>query len=97
MILVTVLIFIELSKVRVTSGWGIEAVGAFIFGLIVGERSFRRAGLILILVCAAKIVLLDFWRQDRPDQIITVLTFAVAALLVSYLYSRYSETINRYL
>ena len=97
MILVTILIFNEVSEGRVTIGWGIEAVIAFLFALIVGERSFRLAGLSLLLVCVAKIVVLDVWRQERSDRFITFIILGVALLLVSYLYTRYSEAIRRYL
>jgi predicted membrane protein DUF2339 len=97
MILVTILILNEVSQGRVTIGWGIEAVIAFLFALIVGERSFRLAGLGLLLVCVAKIVVLDVWRQERSDRFITFIILGVALLLVSYLYTRYSEAIRRYL
>ena len=97
MILVTVLILNEVSEGRVTIGWGLEAVAAFLFALIVGERSFRLAGLGLLLVCVAKIVVLDVWRQERSDRFITFIILGVALLLVSYLYPRYSEAIRRYL
>jgi len=97
MILVTVLIFNEVSQGRVTIGWGLEAVAAFLFALIVGERSFRLAGLGLLLVCVVKIVLLDVWRQEVSDRFITFIILGVALLLVSYLYTRYSEAIRRYL
>jgi hypothetical protein len=97
MILATVLILNEVSEGRVTIGWGLEAVAAFLFALIVGERSFRLAGLGLLLVCVAKIVLLDVWRQEVSDRFITFIILGVALLLVSYLYTRYSEAIRRYL
>jgi uncharacterized membrane protein len=97
MILVTWLILNEVTQGRVTIGWGIEAVAAFLFALIVGERSFRLAGLGLLLVCVAKIVVLDVWRQERSDRFITFIILGMALLLVSYLYTRYSEAIRRYL
>jgi uncharacterized membrane protein len=55
------------------------------------------AGLGLLLVCVAKIVVLDVWRQERADRFITFIILGVALLLVSYLYTRYSEAIRRYL
>jgi Predicted membrane protein (DUF2339) len=97
MILVTILILNEVSFGRVTIAWGIEAVVAFLFALIVGERSFRLAGLGLLLICVAKIVVLDVWRQRSSDRYITLIGLGVALLLVSYLYTRYSEAIRRYL
>ncbi|HWT87358.1 MAG TPA: DUF2339 domain-containing protein [Candidatus Angelobacter sp.] len=97
MILLTFLIFNEVSAGRVTIGWGMEAVAAFLFALIVGERSFRLAGLGLLLVCVGKIVVLDVWRQERSDRFITFIILGIALLLVSYLYTRYSDAIRRYL
>ena len=97
MLLVTVLIANEVSFGRVTIGWGIEAVVAFLFALVVGERSFRLAGLSLLLICVAKIGLLDVWRQRSSDRYVTLIILGVALLLVSYLYTRYAEAIRRYL
>jgi Predicted membrane protein (DUF2339) len=97
MILVTFLILQEVSAGRVTIAWGIEAVVAFLFALIVGERSYRLAGLSLLLGCVGKILVLDVWRQQRSDRYITFIILGVALLLVSFLYTRYSQTINRYL
>ncbi len=97
MILLTFLIFNEVSAGRVTIGWGLEAVAAFLFALIVGERSFRLAGLGLLLACVGKIVVLDVWRQERSDRFITFIILGIALLLVSYLYTRYSDAIRRYL
>jgi hypothetical protein len=96
-ILVTLLILNELTSGHVTIGWGIEAVATFLFALAVGERSFRLTGLGLLLLCVAKIVLLDVWRLELLDKIITLMIFGVGAILVSYLYTRYSEAIHRYL
>jgi len=97
LVLATFLILQEVSTGRVTIAWGIEAVVAFVFALMVGERSYRLAGLFLILVCVAKIVILDVWRQQLSDRYITFLILAAASLLISFLYSQYKETINRYL
>ena len=95
--LVTLLILNEVSFGHITIAWGIEAVAAFLFALIVRERSFRLAGLGLLLVCVVKIVLLDVWRLHGSDRYITLIILGVALLLVSYLYTRYSETLRRYL
>jgi uncharacterized membrane protein len=97
MILVTLLILNEVSQGRVTIAWGVEAVAAFLFALVVGERSFRLAGLGLLMVCVGKIVVLDVWRQERSDRYITLIILGAALLLVSFLYTRYSEAIRQYL
>jgi hypothetical protein len=95
--LTTLLIVNEVSFGRVTIAWGIEAVVAFLFSLIVRERSFRLAGLGLLLLCVAKIGFYDAWLLHGSDRYITLIILGVALLLVSYLYTRYSETIRRLL
>jgi hypothetical protein len=94
---VTALIAREVAEGRVTMAWGIEAVIVFLFALIVGERSFRLTGLGLLLLCVGKIVVLDVWQQDTSDRFTTFIILGIALLLVSFLYTRYSETIRRYL
>lgn len=95
--MVTALIARDVTQGRVTMAWGVEAVVVFSFALLVGERSFRLTGLGLLLLCVGKIVLLDVWRQDKSDRFTTFIILGIALLLVSFLYTRYSETIRRYL
>jgi uncharacterized membrane protein len=95
--MVTGLIARDVTEGRVTMAWGIEAVIVFAFALLVGERSFRLTGLGLLLLCVGKILLLDVWRQDKSDRFTTFIILGIALLLVSFLYTRYSEAIRRYL
>jgi uncharacterized membrane protein len=93
----TLLIAKDVSEGRVTMAWGIEAVVVFLFALMVGERSFRLTGLGLLLLCVGKILVLDVWRQDKSDRFVTFIILGISLLLVSFLYTRYSEAIKRYL
>ena len=95
--LLTILLAYDVSTGRVTMSWGVEAFVVFVFALAVRERSFRLTGLGLLLLCVAKILLLDVWRQARSDRFVTFITLGVALLVVSFLYSRYSDAIKRYL
>jgi hypothetical protein len=69
----------------------------FLFALVVGERSFRLTGLGLLLLCVGKILVLDVWLQDKSDRFVTFIILGISLLLVSFLYTRYSEAIKRYL
>lgn len=95
--LITVLILREVTQGRVTIAWGVEAVAVFLFALAVGQRSFRLTGLGLLLLCVGKILVLDVWRQDKSDRFVTFIILGISLLLVSFLYTRYSEAIKRYL
>ena len=97
LLMITLLIGKDVAEGRVTMAWGIEAFVVFLFALLVGERSFRLTGLGLLLLCVGKILILDVWRQEKSDRFITFIILGVALLLVSFLYTRYSEAIKRYL
>jgi hypothetical protein len=96
-ILLTVLLAVEMRKGMVTVAWGIEAVAVFLFALRAGQRSFRLAGLGLLLLCVGKIMLMDVWRMQARDRYITFIALGCALLLVSFLYTRYRETLRQYL
>jgi hypothetical protein len=95
--LLSTLLALEMRHGIVTVAWGLEAVIVFLFALWVGERSFRLTGLGLLLLCAAKILVVDVWRLNPRDRYLTLIVLGGALLLVSFLYTRYRETIRAYL
>jgi hypothetical protein len=95
--LLTVLLALEMRSGMVTVAWGVEAVAVFIFALWVGERSFRLTGLGLLLLCVGKIVVVDIWGLTPRDRYLTFIVLGTLLLFVSYLYSRYRETLRHYL
>jgi uncharacterized membrane protein len=80
-----------------TVAWGAEAVAVFLFALAVKERSFRLSALGLLLVCVAKIVLIDVWGLSPRDRYLTFIVLGVALLSVSFLYTRFREVLRGYL
>lgn len=95
--LLTALIAEESSRGQLTVNWGIEGVAVFLLAVWVGERSFRLAGLGLLLACVVKIFLIDVWGLEDQARYITLISLGGALLLVSYLYTRYKEKFQRYL
>jgi hypothetical protein len=95
--LLSTLLALEMRHGMVTVAWGLEAVMVFLFALWVKERSFRLTGLGLLLLCAAKILAVDVWRLNPRDRYLTLIVLGAALLLVSFLYTRYRETIRAYL
>ena len=88
---------IKLSSGHITIAWSLLGLGTFLFALIVSERSFRLAGLGLLLVSVAKILLMDVWALAPPDRYITLIVLGTALLSVSFLYTRFSEKIRKFL
>jgi uncharacterized membrane protein len=95
--LVAALLAVTLRRGLVTVGWSALGVLVFLFALWVRQRSFRLAGLGLLLLGVAKIVVVDVWELSPGDRYLTFITLGSALLLVSFLYSRYREAIWRYL
>ena len=81
----------------VTLAWGIEGLLMILIGLVASERSYRIAGLGLLLLCVAKIVARDAWRLQERDRYITFMVLGGALTLVSVLYGKYRESVRRLL
>jgi hypothetical protein len=96
-VLLTMLVALDSTRGQLTVNWGIEGLVVFLFAVWVGERSFRLAGLGLLLMCAAKIFLIDVWGLDPQSKYITLIALGAALVLVSYLYTRYKEKFRQYL
>jgi uncharacterized membrane protein len=97
LLLVTALLAAELRRSMVTMAWGLEAVAVFLFALKVGERSYRLAGLGLLLLCVAKLTVLDVWDMVLRDKAITFMVLGASLVGVSILYTRHRAIIRRYL
>ena len=87
----------KLTSGHITIAWSLLGLGTFLFALIVGERSFRLAGLGLLLVSVSKIVLIDIWQLSTPDRFMTLIILGAALMAVSFLYTRFSSTIRKFL
>jgi uncharacterized membrane protein len=81
----------------ITIGWSVLGVVVFLFALAVKERSYRLSGLLLLMLGVAKILCVDIWDATPTDRYITLIVMGAALLLVSFLYSRYRETLLKLL
>lgn len=88
---------VKLSSGHITIAWSLLGLGTFLFALVVGERSFRLAGLVLLLISVAKILLMDVWKLSTPDKFTTLIILGIALIAVSFLYTRFGATIRKYL
>jgi uncharacterized membrane protein len=95
--LMVVALAVKLSSGHITIAWSLLGLGTFLFALVIGERSFRLAGLGLLLVSVAKILLMDVWALAPPDRYVTLIVLGTALLAVSFLYTRFSEKIRKFL
>jgi uncharacterized membrane protein len=84
--------------VFMTLSWGVLAVAIFSVALAVGERSYRLAGLLLLMVCVAKIVVFDVWNfNDTNARYLTLILMGAILLTVSFLYGRFRDKVRELL
>jgi hypothetical protein len=95
--LLTTLLALKMDHGMVTLAWGVEAVLIFVTALLVKERSYRLTGVLLLMLCVVKIIAVDAWRLAPRDRYLTFIVLGASLLLVSFLYSKYRETIRQYL
>ena len=97
LLLVTTMLAYEMRAGMITVAWSAVGVSVFLLALMVHERSYRLAGLGLLLLGVAKILLIDIWKLAPTDRYVTLIVMGVALLLVSFLYTRYREVILKFL
>jgi hypothetical protein len=96
-ILITLMLGLKMQSGMKTVAWGVEGVVIFLLALAVKERSYRLTGLGVLLLCVAKIMALDVWGLQPRDRYITLIIVGAALVFVSFLYTRYRDTIRQYL
>jgi Predicted membrane protein (DUF2339) len=95
--LLTVMLGLKMKESMVTVSWGVEGVLIVVLALAVKERSFLRTGFVILLLCVAKLVAMDAWRQDRLHFAIILVSVGVGTAVVSFLYIRFQPNIRQYL
>jgi len=95
--LLTVLLAIEVRAGLLTLAWGLEGLGLFLCGLIIAERPFRLTGLFLLVICIGRIFVIDLHASNMLYRIASFLVLGAVLLVVSFLYTRYRQKLNRYL
>jgi hypothetical protein len=96
--LITALLWVKLPTVLLTLAWGVEAIAIFVFALIVGERSYRLTGLLLLVVCVGKILAFDVWNfNDVNARYLTLIGVGAILFVVSFLYGKYRDKVRELL
>ena len=88
---------VKLSSGHITIAWSLLGLGVFLFALAVGERSYRLAGLALLLVCVGKILVVDIWRLPLSERWITFVVLGSALFSISFLYARFGTVMRKFL
>jgi hypothetical protein len=90
-ILVATMFALKMNAEWVTASWGLEGLCIVLLAYAVKEQSYRRTAYALFLLCLAKIVAMDFWRETFLERGIAFLVVGGAILAVAFLHVRLKE------
>jgi uncharacterized membrane protein len=96
-ILLTVLLYHEVSGGLLTVAWGVEGVALLAAGFPLRERVLRLQGLVLLLTCILKLFLYDLRNLDTMYRILSFVALGLILLAVSWVYTRFREQLHRIL
>jgi len=81
----------------ITMIWAGLALIGFAAGMILRERFHRWFGLGGLAAAVGRVVLVDVWKQETIWRVLTFLALGVALLLIGFVYTKYQDTIRKWL
>jgi uncharacterized membrane protein len=96
-VLLTTLLYHEVSGSVLTVAWGIEGVALLIAGFPLMDRVLRLSGLSLFLVCILKLFFYDMRHLETMYRILSFIALGLILVGVSWIYTRFRDRIQRYL
>jgi hypothetical protein len=96
-VLLSVLLYYEVSGSMLTVAWGIEGIALLIAGFPLNDRVQRLTGLALFLVCILKLFVYDLRHLETMYYILSFIVLGLMLVSVSWLYTRFRDRIQRYL
>jgi len=96
-VLLTALLFYEVSGRLLTVAWGVEGIALLLAGFPARERSLRLAGLALFFFCIGKLFLFDLRELETGYRILSFFVLGLLLLGASWVYTRFREQLKQYL
>ncbi|MEP7352297.1 MAG: DUF2339 domain-containing protein [Acidobacteriota bacterium] len=90
-------LFNKISGGMLTLSWTLEAVTLLVAGFAVRERMLRLSGLTVLLICIGKVFFYDLRNLDTVYRILSFIGLGVCLLLVSWIYTRFKDQLQKYL
>lgn len=80
-----------------TLSWGLEGILLLATGFTIRERSLRLCGLALLLTCIGKVFFYDLRHLEAVYRILSFIGLGLILLGVSWFYTRFRDTVQKYL
>ena len=96
-VLLTVLLFYEVSGVYLTVAWSVTGTVLLVLGFPLRERVLRLSGLVLLAVSVLRVFVYDFRNLETLSRIVSFIVLGLLLLAASWVYTRFREQLQRYL
>jgi Predicted membrane protein (DUF2339) len=95
--LLTLLVYEKVQGKLLTVSLGIEGAALLAAGFLLSDRSFRLSGLLLFLLCIAKLFIYDLRELDTVSRILSFVVLGVVLMAASWVYTRFKDKLSRLL
>lgn len=96
-VLLTIVLFHEVSGSMHTVAWGVEGVGLLVAGFPLRDRNLRLSGLSLFLICIMKLFFYDLRNLETMYRILSFIVLGLIMVSVSWIYTRFHDHVKRLL
>jgi hypothetical protein len=95
--LITAVVYDAVEGRLLTVALGFEGATLLVIGFALRERALRLAGLIIFLLCIAKLFVYDLRELDTLSRIFSFVALGVMLLAASWVYTKFREKLRRLL
>ena len=95
--LLTLLIYEKVQGRLLTVSLGIQGAALLAAGFLLSARIFRVSGLLLFLLCIAKLFIYDLRELDTVSRILSFVVLGVMLMAASWVYTRFRDKLSRLL
>ena len=87
----------DTSASLLTVAWALFGLALLVAGFVSGEAILRRSGLVLLGICIVKVLAYDSRQLETLARIVSFILLGLVLMLVSFIYTRFSGTVRKYL
>jgi hypothetical protein len=93
--LITTVLIMKLHGAVLTVSLGVEGLVLLVLGFWLKERNWRILGLFILLLTLGKTFLIDLRKLSTIYYILSLISLGIVLLLVSFIYTKYRDTIKK--
>ena len=95
--LLAIVFAVRLDSGEIVLAWSLQGLTGFLLALPLRQRAFRLGSLGLLLTSVGKFLLIDLWQLPLSQRYPVLILLGLVLVAVSFLYTRFSSTIRKFL